>query len=353
LASVVPKNRATPQLLVADIGFNPPGLGFAMIKNTQSAAKASFAFVNAHVVATTYSLSQPMSPQALPVENIGFTSEVDTWANGDTFQAFLPTAINVVEINPTSAVSDAPSWPLQVQIQHIVFTPVDADNVGRSIVTFGNSVATSESIFNVILVDESIATGGGGNFTPATVYSNVQVAWGAYAYDAVFSTFGAGILSAPNGSAVAWSIDFDTIVTGGEIEIISDFATTLTPWIGLMYIAVGSFGFAVRVGGIRGFSASVSASAAAQVWGPGTLDMVGAARLWYDATAGAAVATFTNATLKLNGQASANAFNPTTGLWSVLIPITAANLDLAFGSGGFGGLAMNLGGSSFTNQGKP
>lgn len=64
-----------------------------------------------------------------------------------------------------------------------------------------------------------------------------------------------------------------------------------------------------------------------------------------------AVATFVQAGgLTLNQQANANAFNPAAGVWSAPIALTPANLDLSFAGGGFGGLAVNVGGAAISKQ---
>src|SRR5208337_2949529 len=59
LASVTPKNRATPQLLQADLGFAAP-IG-SIVQNT-TGGKASFAIVYKNVSGTIFALSQPLAP---------------------------------------------------------------------------------------------------------------------------------------------------------------------------------------------------------------------------------------------------------------------------------------------------
>jgi len=353
LASVVPKNRATPQLLAADIGVNTPN-GDELIRNTTT-GKLSYAWLYNNTVGTTYTFSQPMTPVTLPVQSIGFTSEVNTWANGDTFEIYAPVSITLVEVGATVAVTDFPSFPPQIQLNHLTFAGIDAANAAQSSVIVGSSVAISESLSELTLIDQSSPISHNAR-APSTVFENCQVVE-AVALNAIYSTFSAGILYAVNGSLVCWSFDNDVILavsTVAEITVISNVTYGpgggggQLPYINLAYIEQGAAANGhLRITGSRSFQNAI-------IWGPGILDSSGFARLSYAAGAGKAVATFINTGgLKLNGQSSATAFDPTSGLWSALIAITPANLDLAYASGGFGGLAVNVGGSSFTNQATP
>lgn len=354
LASVVAKNRATPQLLAADIGFNTPN-GVGLIRNT-TAGKLSYAWLYNNTVGTTYTMSQPMTPVALPVQAIGFTSEVNTWANGDTFEVYMPVSITLVEIGATVAVSDAPNFPPQIQANHLSFVGIDAANAVNSTVVVRSSVAISECLSESTVADQSspISHQARG---PSTVYENVEL-FEAIALNAIYSTFSAGILNAVNGSLVTWSFDNDSIlaVTATvEITLISNVTYgsggaggVQVPYVGSAYIEQGGAANGhLRVTGSRWFENAI-------IWGPGTLDTSGSARISYAAAAGKASTTFINTGgLRLNGQSNANAFNPATGAWSGPLAITPAALDTAFGAGGFGGLAVNVGGSSYTNQATP
>lgn len=350
LSGVIAKNRATPQLLTANIGFNPT-TGVALIRNTTT-GKLSNAWVYNSITGTTYSLSQPMTPVTLPLQ-AGFGSEVDTWANGDTFEAYLPTAISIVQVGATVAVADFPTFTPQIQINHISFVSVDTSNTNNESVIFGNSVAVSESDFTVALIDQS-SPSSHGSLQASTVYTNVQVNQ-AIGLTSIYSKFSAGILAAVNGSIIAWSFDNDTILalsTVAEITLVSDVTygpagtAFSTPYVTNIYVEAGGAVLGhLRVTGSRSFTNAI-------VWGPGTLDASGTARLYYASGAGKAVATFINTGgLRLNGQSNANAFNPATGVWTGPLAITATALDATIVSGGFGGLAVNVGGASYTNQG--
>ena len=293
-----------------------------------------------------------MVPVTLPVQ-AGFGTEVNTWATGDTFEAYLPTAISIVQVGATVAVADYPTFTPQIQINHVSFISVDTANTDNESVILGNSVAVSESDFTVALIDQS-SPSSHGPLQASTVYENVNVNQ-AIALTAIYSDFSAGILAAVNGTLVAWSFDNDAIMavtTAAEITLISDVtygpagSSFSTPYVTSIYIEAGGATLGhLRVTGSRSFTNAI-------VWGPGTLDTSGTARIYYNSGAGKAVTTFINTGgLRLNGQSNANAFNPATGAWSTPIAITASALDATFVGGGFGGLAVNVGGSSYTNQG--
>lgn len=85
------------------------------------------------------------------------------------------------------------------------------------------------------------------------------------------------------------------------------------------------------------------------VWGPGVLNSRG--RLTYDAGAGVAAATFTVATLQINGSSSVESHSNVnaTDVLHGQVALTAAALDAATGVAGFGGNAFRLSGGSITN----
>jgi hypothetical protein len=151
-------------------------------------------------------------------------------------------------------------------------------------------------------------------------------------------------------SLTNWSFDFDAILDGTSVPIqahkLVEISASFTS--GVFYVA-GE----IRFAGPWLFTTH-SNSHLSIIWGPGTIDTVGSARISYGSAPGAASTTFLNTGgLELNGQTIANPFSRTTGTFEPAITITAAALDAAFGPAGFGGLAVNMGGSSYTNQGTP
>jgi hypothetical protein len=333
LAGVVPKNRAAAQLLEADLGFAAP-IG-SLVKNTQ-AGKTSFAWVYKNVAGTVFALSQPIVPATMPFDFATPTTEVDTWANGDTFQVFAPIGVNLVELKPVVAEFPA-TFAAPVQTYHLHGTSADGVS-GDANLMIGTDVSIVECSFDSVVTFPSMVDDLGGFWSNDFFGTGVQGQTFGYAVQIIA---GAIVANAIVGNVIiTFSVDNDTIVDGTAASALWISSASI-PALGTVYIAGSSLAqgdFPAR---------------RATIWGPGSLDIIGASRCFYTAATGA-VATFLNTGgLLLNGQANANAFDPTTGLWSVLIPITAANLDLAFGAGGFGGLATNVGGASFSSQGFP
>jgi len=342
LGAVMPKNRATQQLLEADLGFAAP-IG-SLVQNT-TAGKSSYAWVYLNVAGTVFALTQPLAPAALPVLNAVLPVEVDTWAPGDSIVIFAPIEVNVVEVCPTVAEYNAPNFTAPVQINHVHLT--SANGPFNSEVFLGSDVFTSECSIDPLLNDTSGAT------DEVFGYWNAFVSTGAItkSVGALGSVFwGGALLAADDGAVVTWEFDFDAILDAGpariNIEAPLTYSSNDNNEQGTFYVAG-----VIRLGGDIGFRNPGSFSGTSLVWGPGSMDVVGAARIYYNPGAGGATATFTQTGgLQLNSQASATAYDGTTGLWTILIPITAANLDTPISGGGFGGTAINPGGAAYTNQ---
>lgn len=333
LAGVVAKNRATGQLLEADLGFAAP-IG-SLVQNTQ-AGKSSYAWVYKNVAGTVFALTQPMVPATMPFDFTTPITEVDTWANGDTFVVFTPIDVDFVDVQPMTAEFPA-TFAAPVQTYHL--HGISADGVsGDANFQVGTDVSIVECSFDSVVFFPHACDDLGVFWSNDFFGSGVQ----GQSFGYTVQILGGAIVVNPivGNAIITFSVDNDTIVdgTGAAAFWIS---SASIPALGTVYITGSSLAqgdFPARL---------------ATIWGPGSLDIIGASRCFYTA-ARSAVATFLNTGgLLLNGQANANAFDPTTGLWSTLIPITAANLDLAFGAGGFGGLATNVGGASFSSQAFP
>lgn len=334
LAGVVAKNRAAAQLLEADLGFAAP-IG-SLVQNTQ-AGKSSFAWVYKNVGGTTFALTQPQEPTTVPM-NLGTpTAEVDTWANGDTFVVFAPIGANLVDVRVTMAELTPVTFDAPVQIYHLRAT--SADGVpGDNNVQIGSDITIVESSFDTLIryveATDDVPTWFSNCFCTEGLFGGID--------DFGTTVLAGAMIGGPfAGVFMSFTLDNDVIVDGAtnNSPIIQQNSSAL-PLVGKVYID-GQY----NVSGIGAYTAS------SLVWGPGFVNGLGTARLTYVAPA---TSRFQNTGgLRLNTQASANAFDPTSGLWSVLIPITAASLDVAFGAGGFGGLATNVGGASFSSQATP
>jgi hypothetical protein len=334
LAGVVPKNRTTGQILEADLGFAAP-IG-TLIENT-TGGKVSYAWVYKNVTGTLFQLTQPMVPATIPFDFSTSTAEVDTWANGDTFVAYAPVAVNIVKIETITPEFVLPNFPCPVQLYHLRASCADGV-IGDANLELALNTSIIETILDSVPLYRTSCDDvgffwsncffGGGTFGQGSAFAG-QIFGGA-----VIANAGVGI------SILCWSLNNDVILD----------STAVGENLFSCPNAVAAFTNVCIVGELAVLSDLGIAFDAPIIWGPGVLNVVGLGRIFY--TPGTATATFINlGGLRINGLTDGNAFDPTTGLWTVSIPITPANLDLAIVSGGFGGLAMIPGGATFTSRG--
>jgi hypothetical protein len=350
LASVISKNRSTPQLLKADLGAS-----FAvgsLVKNTQS-GKTSFAWIYQLVSGTTYLLSQPFTLVTVPVDlATTIPSEVDTWANSDTFEVYKLLKVFLVKVDPVIGEYNSTTvFAPPVQIYHL-------DTFDFSLqanTSLGSGMSLIETAFSTSLQDQSK------NIDESTQWFNVAILSGVNSLtNPLTAVVGGMILCGTEGSTVFYgSIDGDCILDSGTNDIWklgaptgegpTGFATG-APSLGLVYLAGASAHYELEgdVNCVQGYVPN-----ATKIWGPGILNVQGRSRVYYAAGAGKAAATFLIPTILINGRTKANPFNPTNGTWHGEITVTVTSLDAAFSSTGFGGNAINPSGAAITNQATP
>jgi hypothetical protein len=365
LGAVTPKNRAAGQLLKVDLGFAipvPPSTGIptAIVHNT---TKDSWAWVYRPTSppTTTWILSQPLTTAPIPATAFSPPAEVDTWAPGDAFDIYEFVGVNLCCVQPLVAIfNGGPSfeYPVPLTVTRLRVqgaNTVAAGFIGADDLFSGSDVAYQEAFLESIFIgldladDENIFqnnTNFGGGVTDIGGSGNTLM-------------FG-GILQGSALNIAPWVFDGDVIIgTDFGIVVGSDHNLTTPSSILSAYIDnqitpqmicnVSIVFMSTWFGGTP--SIALPGGTAPVLWGPGQLDSEGPCRISYPSGVGAAVACFQNTGgLKLNGQASASTFVPATGTWGGLLAITPANLDAV---GGFNGLALNMGGSSITNQGTP
>lgn len=325
LGGVVAKNRATAQLLEANLGF--AATRDMIVKNT-TPGKTSLAWV--YLTGAVQTLTQPLTPAPMPFDFSSVVTEVDTWANGDSFEVYEPIRIDLVSCNPTVVELPA-SFADPVQIYHLVgFSPDGTP--GDSDFRMGLNVSIIESAFDSVVQYPTPCDDEGAFVVNAFFGASVQCNTIGYAV----VMMGGAIVASPFASIfLSWSPQFDAIVDNLALSaaiIGLNNATVLL--VENLYIAG-----LIHAGGGQFFRGIV--------WGPGQLDGLGSARLGYTAPA---VTRFQNTGgLTLNGQTQAHTISA-AGVWSALINITAANLDDA---AQLNGIAVNVGGASFSGQGTP
>lgn len=330
--AVTPKAIAPPQLL--EVAMAGPIAAGSLIANT-TAGKQSFAYVHAVISPGVYAMEQPHAPVELPYDASQTPTEINTWAAGDTFVAYEPCHVNLVRVAPTCAMFSSPLFPVCTQLANIVASSADGIP-GDNVLDITTDVAMifvrhdSEVSLSGFLIDSA----------GAAAWIGCDLSNGLYAPLGLFYIYGGKLADTQTNIVLLSSqIGNDVILerTSAGIFLVS---ATGAVFIGSCYVSGTIF---VQSGDFAGVPATV--------WGPGSLDFIGAARNHYSA-AHTAVATFPlTGGLFLNAQANANAFDPATGTWSGPIPLTAANLDQTFANAGFGGLALNITGTSLSGQG--
>lgn len=352
LAAVVSKNRATAQILTADLGAAFP-VG-SLIENT-TGGKSSFAWVYKNTVGTTYEISQPITPATPPfgASAASALAEVDTWANGDTFSVYAPTSVNIVNVDTTIAEyfpGPSSDFPASLELYHM--TLWSSNGAGDSDTFIGSDVTILECAATAALIDRSAAD------EEFTYFINCFIGQGATSSasnSSYIEVYGGALIGPFLTVFVSWSLGFDIIIqpgTGsvGNVQLVCSAPNLFGGSLEASYPFLGTVCLDGGVTSLYGdWNLSFPSDIATIIWGSGTLDLEGRSRVYYTSPA---ASTFLIPTIKINSQTTAFAFNPATGLWTTAIAITAANLDTAITSGGFGGSAINpIGGATLTNQG--
>jgi hypothetical protein len=340
LAGVIAKNRTTGQLLTADLGVVfPQG---TLIQNT-TPGKASFAWTYLNTGGTTFNLTQPLAP-IVPPADFGNVTEVDTWANGDTFVAYAPVAINVIKVQPLIAVAAPIPTPTQ-SLQLINMYCFSVNGAGGSSIFIYNNVTLTQCVLDSYLIDNTE------NDVRRTGYINVCAIGGGASGNAsnIFSMFLAGLNLTPD--TASYAFDYDAILDAGFGSLMrspfSDPIVTKNQQ-GRLYIS----GKSIWNGTWDLTNGNLSQPPACVIWGPGLFEAQGAGtRIFIPDAPGSAETVFLNTGgIHLDDQTVANTFDPITNVWSGPFTITAANID---NPAEFNGFAINVGGACITNQGTP
>lgn len=312
---VVAKNRATPQLL--ELEGLPAGTAAGML--IQNVTKASYAFVDS-VVSNTGVITQPFDNDGLTTVITAEGSnplEVNTWSSTDTYQLFDLPIFNLKQLQPSGGDSkdttlESPvTWIQWVRIPDVSGTPgysrYTAAPNGCSIV---HSMCWFDSVFVGINLTNNIGSMNLGCWHNGS--SDMQAWWaiggaiglGSFFLNAAYFTN----LSGPDGDII---IHAPIIVKGGYSVCGFVYADNNDSTIAGSQLRIEPFFYSTG-----------------QLWGPGGMDVDGGGALLNE-TNGSWAACFTlTGVLSLEGVTSGSAYNdPTAGLWTNGITISAANLD--------------------------
>ena len=342
LAGVTAKNRATPQILLATL---PAGAAATqLIVNTTHPSRAYVYKASGG----NWLITQPMLNPAAPFAMRTAPAEVNSWANLDAVSGFVPTQINLVELEPlVMDESVAQTAALYVQ-QCVAFEPFP----GR-----GDSLQANQSVIfvDVLLQKQTVVNATNGlDATPVvnSVGCSNCNSTGGFAGGAPGGTltwlFLGGQVAGFGGAAC--TLDADAIVSA--TSNVGGSAGGALLGLGLVCFDTGanlnvSTGATCIVQNGLGFGAPI-------LWGAGgVIDIQGTGHMQYP-TGGVATTTFIQTPaspfIQLNGVTTGHSVTAgSPDVFNGAITTTTAHLDAAVGAAGFGGNAFNPGNASISN----
>jgi hypothetical protein len=353
LAGVVAKNRATGQLLNATLGaLAAPG---QMLRNT-TAGKTSRAWVYKLVAGTTFGISAPLVPVALPVA--AMPAQVNTWANGDTVDILSLVNVAIAEVSPIVA-DDSAGHTNGVTIYGLnLMNPPGAGAFTATVLGFNTSVWECGSTRVLTFAGRNAsglrvqqAIGNVGNL--AGVAGDGRGGPRAFV-GGMFASDAAHLVSLSTSWEGELSFDGDFIFGRAAVLVGPAGGTPLpTLQLGAVYLEPG---ITMQLSGT--VNAAILDYGLTAIWGAAgsVLNVIGKSKLVYPAGAGAAAACFLSAglaggtPLQLGGSTTGHSvIAGAPDVFNGGITILPASLDAVAGAAGFGGNAFTPGGSSIQN----
>jgi hypothetical protein len=332
LASVTAKSPAASQLLQAAL---PAGAAPGQL--IVNATHASRAWVYANAGGSSWLVSQPLAPVDLS-QPLSSPVEVD-WSNGDSVTLYKPVEVDVVQAAPTSAGNGAGILQLY---QLTVFDPLGVDSYDPF--TFTNGVRVLEATV------ERTSQAGTPTSAAPPAFANVNVEGDITADFGSTPSSGLQLLGGQvqneqfgiYASLRGVTLDADIVLGEGSRADLFDgtYGKVFVDSTSTLFIVDGGFAC----------TADTGAYGPPLLWGTGTVDVSGVARMQYPSGANRAQGTFVGVNLELDTAHSACAGPaPTSAAWPCGIALTAQNLDRSVASGGFGGVAVAPGGATLAN----
>jgi hypothetical protein len=332
LSSTVAKSRAFGTNSTLETNLTAAGAVGQLVENTTHPSRA---WVYASLGSNNFQMTQPMVKAT--VGGTPAPAEVDTWANGDTVNLLVPLSVNVVDVEPVfcdyhNTIAGAFFY------YNLTLFAAEANQYGF--------LGKLTAIYECCNRKELQVFGAFGLFFTNCLHAGagsvgVQAATAIFYGGAINASSLAGISSSP-GTTVVLDGDF---ILGHAMTV--PFAYSGSVRLGFVFLdAVLTTGASAIVEQVSYGGAVIYGSDA------NSIALQGSAHLAQ--LQGTFVATFTAPGLapQITMNNATTASNHTGASPDVLndgITTSAANLDLAVGSGGFGGNAFKLGGSSVTN----
>lgn len=327
LSNVTAKNRATPQLLLAQSGATAPGQ--FVVNSTHPSNAWTYKLSSGSI----YSMTEPSVAAVVPSFSCG--TPVDTWTNGDSVTVYQPVAVNISSISATFDQGSGAGSNTVVYVYNVsIFDPG----------TFNTAYLYNSTMFES---SSSRYVAYGEPYNGAT-FCNSEFLDGVQATsDTLPTTFNAGAVDY-GATFTAWAVsntsfNNDVILRGDILVRASGSKSGPAPFgsgggpayldTSTVFTVAGAF---LGTGGIW--------------WGPGTINVNSSGRFNYTSPAATNLIV---TTLQLNGGTTGHTVNTAANVDVPCggITVNKANLDAAntavCASTGFGGLAFNPGGASF------
>jgi hypothetical protein len=326
------KNRPLGQLLEVTL---PSGTAVGNL--VVNATKSSRAWVYKNVAGNTWSISQPI--QAIPVPMTTFLPlEDDTWASGDAVTVYTPVAVNLAKAAPnvTDFLPNSSQFPL-IFYQLSIYDPAGAGKDDILVSSNSASYFIESAVQRNLLMGEGLAENL--PFLINVDFSgdiDASLAWGAGL------TILGGQVREPARYALLKAGYFDeNVILGVPAQLAAsgfgtlfiDNGTTLAFTEGTCFATAGFEGPTL-------------------LWGSGSLNVSGNARLEYPAGTNSAQSTFQQTGgFQIDGSNMACSVDASgSGNWTCGVALTALQLDTSISTGGFGGTAVSPGGASISNR---
>lgn len=330
LSGVVVKTYATGQLLNATLAA-----GLAQNNLIINTTHPSHALLSALVSGTTWAISQP---QTNPTNPPTVPSEVDTWANGDSYAVYAPYQVRFVDWEPIVAATNG-AYTAQPLIQQLTMFDENGAANEQSYVTIDGTFVSMQDV--VIQPGLIVLHPTQNDVSPQ--YVNVGFSTIAIGMNTLAILFYGGQVVGPG--------PFTLNLSGAQL--LNDII--LNPgggsFVNLEFPSNVIFSAYIGSGKHLNVEAPTLISSPARIWGPGDVRVTLNARLQYPAGAGAAAATFLNSGgITMNGQTKACLVAPgaASAFGTCNIVVSASTLD---SNGGTTSMCLSPGATSICNYG--
>lgn len=303
LAGTVSKNRPAGQLLNEDLGA-----GFVAGQLVQNLTHPSYAWTDSLVAGTTFAMTQPLALSPLPPAPIDAPlPEVDTWANGDSFQVFEPTMVNLVQFEPLFFDGDIAFDVEFAYLSHLWFP--DPIATGTSFLRTNACVVMTECRCDRFLTCEQVAGDAG-------IFSNNWLNGSCNLNDIQ-------VLAGAVNTSLAFQSAYQNCILDGDIIVHGGLSANIYPF---------NAGFIYADGAVfvtQKFAVNPIDYGGDALWGPCSLEPTSGGRVTFVTSATSEL--LNTGGLKLDNATTGVTMVKATGVFTGGVVLNVANIDAADG----------------------